>query len=87
MADLDDIKLKAFTKHANIDIRFGAQFTSRKLCRDYLKLNIAWGLSEMNDSQRSIERALLQLTVGVHKALRDESRSKVLNSQVKPTNW
>lgn len=65
---LDDSKLRALTHKAKIDIRFGAQFTTRKLYRDCFRLNIGWGLSEMHDSDRTIEQALLSLADSVKKS-------------------
>ncbi|GAA0404592.1 PLP-dependent aminotransferase family protein [Cocleimonas flava] len=67
--DLQDVKLKAFADEANIEIRLGSQFTTRKLYHDYFRLNLGWGLSEMHDSKRTIEQALIELSTGVHKAL------------------
>jgi DNA-binding transcriptional MocR family regulator len=66
---LDGIKLRALTDALQIDVRFGAQFTTRKLYRDCFRLNLGWGLSEMHDPKRTIETALLQLTAGVYEAL------------------
>ncbi|MEH6457312.1 MAG: PLP-dependent aminotransferase family protein [Cocleimonas sp.] len=68
--DLDDIKLKAFTDKAQIDIRFGAQFTTRKLYRDCFRLNVGWELSDMYDQDCTIEKALLKLAAGVHGSLK-----------------
>jgi DNA-binding transcriptional MocR family regulator len=66
---LNDKKLKAFIDQAKIDIRFGNNFTTRKLYRDCFRLNIGWELSEMHDSRRTIEQALLQLIASVHNTL------------------
>jgi len=63
--DLNEPKLRAFTQKHQIDIRFGAQFTTRKLYRDCFRLNIGWELSEMHDPERTVEQALLQLTTGI----------------------
>ncbi len=70
---LDCIKLNEFTDEKHIDISFGVQFTTRKLYRDCFRLNIGWGLSEMHDSERTIEEALLQLASGVYTALGKDS--------------
>ena len=67
--DLSDIKLRAVTEAVQIDIRYGAQFTTRKLYRDCFRLNIGWGFSEMHDPARTIEQALLQLSAGICKAV------------------
>ena len=61
--------LKAFVDGVNIKIRLGSQFTTRKLYHDYFRLNLGWGLSEMHDSKRTIEQALLELSTGVYKSL------------------
>ncbi len=70
MPDLDDIKLKAFADKVQIDIRFGAQFTTRKLYRDCFRLNVGWELSDMYDQDCTIEKALLKLAAGVHGSLK-----------------
>jgi DNA-binding transcriptional MocR family regulator len=67
--DLDHIKLQAVANAVQVDIRFGAQFTTRKLYRDCFRLNIGWGLSEMHDSERTIKQAMLQLTAGICQAV------------------
>lgn len=73
---LDDIKLRALTNVRQIDIRYGALFTTRKLYRDCFRLNLGWGLSEMHDSERTIEQVLLQLTACVHEATQKSPASK-----------
>ncbi|MBL4670790.1 MAG: PLP-dependent aminotransferase family protein [Arenicella sp.] len=62
---LDEIKLRTVTDAVQVDISFGAQFTTRKLYGDCFRLNIGWGLSEMHDPERTIEQALLQFTAGI----------------------
>jgi len=70
---LDDAKLKAVTDASQIDIRFGAQFTTRRLYRDCFRLNFGWGLAEMHDPERTIEQTLLELTIAVNEAHRNKN--------------
>jgi DNA-binding transcriptional MocR family regulator len=70
---LDHIKLQTVVDAVQVDIRFGAQFTTRKLYSDCFRLNIGWGLSEMHDPERTIEQALLQLTAGIRHCTGEKS--------------
>jgi DNA-binding transcriptional MocR family regulator len=72
--NLDDTALKKFTDSANIELRFGSEFTTRKLYRNCFRINIAWPLSAMHDSQRSVEQALQELSEGVHLAVQDNEQ-------------
>lgn len=70
---LNHVKLKTVADAVQVDIRFGAQFTTRKLYSDCFRLNIGWGLSEMHDPERTIEQALLQLTAGIRHCTGEKS--------------
>jgi len=63
---LNDTKLRRDLDERKIDIRFGAQFTTRKLYRDCFRINIGWELNQQYDSKRTIKQALLELTQCVH---------------------
>ncbi len=60
--NLDQDKFKQLIEDANIDIRFGSQFTTKKLYRECFRLNYGWSLSKEYDSNRTIEDTLLQIT-------------------------
>lgn len=60
--NLDPERFRQLIKDADIDIRFGPQFTTKKLYKDCFRLNFGWSLSNHYDSNRTIEDALLQIT-------------------------
>lgn len=66
---LDEPILHKVVSALDIDLRFGAQFTTRKLYRDCFRLNVGWGLSEKHDDTRTVEQALVQLAKGIHAAI------------------
>ncbi len=74
---LNDTKLRKLTEDAGLDVRFGAEFTTRKLYRDCFRINVGWALAERYDSHRSIEDALLQLAACVRAALSNGSVNKL----------
>ncbi len=67
---LDDARLKELTAAAKLDLRLGAQFTSRRFYRDCFRINAGWGLDQMHDETRCIEQALIELAEMVHQAVK-----------------
>lgn len=66
---LDNAALSKVARESDIDLRFGAQFTTRKLYRECFRLNIGWRITENYDEKRTIESVLLQLIDGINAAI------------------
>jgi len=59
--NLDQNKFRRLIEDAGIDIRFGPQFTTKKLYSDCFRLNYGWSLSSEYSSNKTIKDALLQI--------------------------